>query len=85
MSEREDNFTTSSAARGLSRTRISRALTPSKQWGPATGRKLCNRRAEAVAKFLGGISIVFLPAYNSRVLKQGTKVDFVVTFRGGNP
>jgi hypothetical protein len=85
MSEREDNFTTSSAARGLSRTRISRALTLSNPWGLATRREIRKRRAEAVAKFLEGISIAFLPAYNSRVLKPGTKVDFVVTFRGGNP
>jgi hypothetical protein len=67
MTKREDNSTTSSAPRGLSRTRISRALTPSKQWGPATQLTLCNRTVEAVAKFLEAISIVFLPAYNSRV------------------
>jgi len=84
MKKREDNFTTSSAARGLSRTRISRALTLSNPWGPATRRER-NRTTEAGAKFLEGISIAFLPAYNSRVLKPGTKVDFVVTFRGGNP
>jgi hypothetical protein len=67
MSKREENSKPSSASRGPSRTRISRALTPLNTWGLATERKLCNRTAEAVAKFLEGISIVFLPAYNSRV------------------
>lgn len=67
MSTREDNSTPSLAPRGLSRTRISRALTPSNKWGLATRREIRNRTAQAVAKFLEGISIVFLPAYNSRV------------------